>query len=91
MIIEVDGNIYEFKYFPFFRIKTNPDFHLYGMKLPSGAIEEVLVFDYEQPVNCLRSYSEFLIKEYVLEEDIVLTDKALKLKADLKELLKHED
>lgn len=71
-------------------MRQKSDYHAYGMKLPSGSIEEVMVFDLDNPLNSLKDYSEHLIREYVLEEDIMLTSRALELKQDLMELLKHE-
>ncbi len=91
MIISVDGNRYQFSYYPFFRMEQKDDFHVYGMRLPSGKIEDVLVFDMVRPLNSLREYAEFLIREYVLEEDDMLTPRAMDLKRELQELLGHEE
>lgn len=86
MRIELNSVLYSFKYFPFFKTETHEDFDIFCMRLPSGNIEEVIVFDKEAPMNCLRDYSEFLIKEYILEDDIMLTPRALEFKKDLIEL-----
>lgn len=85
-MIEVNGKTFHMLYYPFFRIETFEYFTTFGMRLPSGKIEEVVVFETETPTNALNDYCVFLIKEYVLEDDIMLTPRALQLKKDLMEL-----
>jgi hypothetical protein len=91
MIVEVDKVIYETTYFPFFRTEKHDDFEVWNLRLPSGNLEEVIVFEVATPLNCLTEYAEFLIREYVLEDDEMLTPRAIELKKDLEELFcKHE-
>lgn len=86
----VGNDLFEFRYYPFFRISKEQTYHKYGMRLPSGHIEKILVFDIQYPVFSLREYSAFLIKNYVLEDDDMLTTRAMKIKKDLMELLTNE-
>lgn len=86
MIVTVGQKRYELVYFPFFRKEAHEDFSIYGMRMPSGKIEEVLVFDVDDDIQELKTYCEFLIREYVLEEDIALTQQALEFKNDLMDL-----
>ena len=58
--------------------------------MPAGHIGKILVFDIQYPVFSLREYSAFLIKNYVLEDDDMLTTRAMKIKKDLMELLTNE-
>lgn len=90
-MIEVDGKRFKLSYYPFFRIKSKGNFAVFGMRLPSGQIKEVLVFNDESPIVALKEYCQFLVKEYVLEDDIMLTPKALELKTELMELFNELD
>jgi hypothetical protein len=89
MKVTVGNKVFETEFFPFFRTERNEDFEVWGLRLPSGKIEDVLIFDVVNPMKGLIEYAEYLIREYVLEEDIALTDKAIEFKTDLKELF-HE-
>ena len=86
MKITVDGVDYETQYFPFFRAENHDDFQVWNMRLPSGKIEEVLVLHTEKPMQSLTEYMEFLIREYILEDDEMLTPRAMEFKNELKEL-----
>jgi hypothetical protein len=86
MIVYINQTKFEMKYFPFFRKEDHQDFQIWGMKYPSGIIEEVIIFEKENYIDELKSYMQFLIEEYLLEEDIMLTPSAKKLKDDLREL-----
>lgn len=86
MQIEIEGILYTSIYYPFFKLKDKKGYSVYGMRLPSGNIEEVFVLDDSNVLDTLKEYTYFLLKEYMLEEDIMLSQKALLLKCDLKEL-----
>jgi hypothetical protein len=91
MIVEVDGVVYSAPYFPFFRVEQHEDFEVWNLRLPSGSLEEVLVFETQKPLACLTEHVEYLIREYVLEEEIMLTKRALDFKKELEELFcRHE-
>lgn len=91
MRVEVDGDIYEAIYFPYYRLEKNEWFSIYGIRYPSGFTEKVLVFDVDNHIKELKEYSVFLIKEYALEEDEMLTERAKRLKNDVKELFRRRD
>jgi hypothetical protein len=91
VILCVNEVNYSFVYYPYYRIKQDESFHLYGMRLPSGNIEHVRVLNIEHPIQALREFSEHLIREYVLEDDDMLTPKAQNFKNELKELLCYDD
>jgi len=86
MIVNVDGNEYESIYFPYYRLESNDNFSIWGIRYPSGLTEQVLVFDVDNHIAELKEYSRFLIKEYALEDDDMLTERARKLKQDVKQL-----
>jgi hypothetical protein len=87
MKITVDGVDYDTQYFPFFRRERHEDFEVWNMRLPSGKIEEVLVLEPETPMQSITEYMEFLIREYVLEDEEMLTPRAIEFKNELEELL----
>ena len=89
MHIEVNGKYFVASYFPFFRMEQHEDFDVWGMRLPSGQIEDVLVFEQEQPLISLTDCARFLINEYVMEDDDALTPRAIEFKRQLEELF-HE-
>ena len=91
MIVETNGVAYRTKYFPFFKIRESSDFDVYSMRLPSGISEEVLILDKENYYEALKEYLSYCIKEFVLEDDLMLTSKALCIKKDLIELLEIID
>lgn len=87
MIIEHENKRYETVYFPFFRIKQEDDFSIFGMRLPSGRIDEVMIFEDDVGyMDQLKAHTAYLLKEYALEEDIMLTQRALELKYDIRDL-----
>jgi hypothetical protein len=90
MEVEVNGANFIFSYYPYYRMKEGKGFYLYGMRLPSGNIEYVRVLDLEHPIKSLREFSEHVIKEYVLEDDNMLTPTAMAFKNELKEMLNYE-
>lgn len=90
MKVEVNGKQFVASYFPFFRAEQHEDFDVWGMRLPSGRIEDVLVFEQDQPLISLTDYTRFLINEYVIEDDDALTPRAIEFKRQLKELF-HEE
>lgn len=87
MQVEHDDKIYTTKYFPFFRIERNEYYQVFGIRYPSGSIEKVMVIDDDDNVfDELRNYLLFLIKEYICEDDIALTQYGQRLKGDVYEL-----
>ena len=86
MRVEYEGKIYETRYFPFFRIKRKDGFQVFGLRYPSGFIERVIVFDTPKYMEELHNYLVFLIKEYILEDDEMLTPYAKRLKEDIYDL-----
>lgn len=89
MRVTVGSNTYETRYFPFFLKEKTELFSVYTLRYPSGFIEEVLVFEQDEYMTELNAYLEFLIREYMLEDDIMLTPMAQRLKRDVYELF-HE-
>lgn len=86
MKIKIEGKTYETKYFPFFRSEVHPNFTIYTIRYPSGFVEEMLVFDDKNYMEELRTHLVFLLKEYGLEDDEMLTPFAQRLKKDVKDL-----
>lgn len=90
MKVTVKGKTYNTVYFPFFRIAgqttDKDDFMVFGLRYPSGAIEELVVFEPENRNAELREHLAFLLKEYALEEDEMLSPRAKELKRDVKNL-----
>jgi hypothetical protein len=86
MKINLNGKIYETKYFPFFRSESHQHFTIYTIRYPSGFVEEMLVFDDKNYMLELREHLVFLLKEYGLEEDDMLTPFAQRLKKDVRDL-----
>ena len=91
MILNVDSKQYDTRYFAFFRKEIHSDFEIWNMRLPSGNIEEVIVFEIEDPLNCLKEYMEYLIREFFLEDDDALTPKAVEFKKDLQNLIYEKE
>lgn len=89
MKVTIGTETYETRYFPFFLKEKKELFSVYTLRYPSGFVEEVLVFDQEDYMEGLRSYLVFLINEYMLEEDDMLTPMAQRLKKDVHDLF-HE-
>jgi hypothetical protein len=86
MKVQINNTTYESIYFPYYRLEYNDYFAIYGIRYPSGITEKVLVFDVDNHIKELEEYSKFLICEYALEDDEMLTERARKLKQDVKEL-----
>jgi hypothetical protein len=86
MKVIVNGILYESIYFPYYRLKQNEYFSVYGIRYPSGFTEKIFVFDIHNQMKELKEYSKFLITEYALEDDAMLTERAKRLKQDVKEL-----
>lgn len=86
MQVEYEGKVYTTQYFPFFRIKKRDGYQVFGLRYPSGAIERVIVFDTPDYMQELQNYLKFLIVEYILEDDEMLTPYAKKLKEDIRDL-----
>lgn len=86
MKVEVNNKIYETKYFPFFLKEKRGGLSIYTLRYPSGFIEKVIVVNEDDYIAELKEYLKFLITEYLLEEDIMLTQRALRLKKDVSDL-----
>lgn len=86
MKIKINDRVYETQYFPFFRSETHPQFTIYTLRYPSGYLEEMLVFDDDNYMAELREHLTFLLREYGLEDDDILTSYAQRLKKDVREL-----
>jgi hypothetical protein len=86
MQVEYEGKIYNTQYFPFFRIKRRDGYQVFGLRYPSGSIERVIVFDTPEYIQELQNYLKFLIVEYILEDDEMLTPYAKRLKEDIYDL-----
>jgi hypothetical protein len=87
MIVSVGKRIFETKYFPFFRQGQHEDYAVFGMRFPSGHIEEIVIFDEADYMEELKMHMEFLIQEYALEEDDMLTPRAMKMKLDILDMI----
>ena len=83
MEVEVDGIIYQTIYFPFFRKQQRNGYTLYGLRYPSGFIEDFAVMEGADYLEELRGQLRFLVKEYMLEDDEMLTPFAKRLKEDV--------
>ena len=90
MIVEYEGKSYRTSYYPFFRIRRGEGFDVYAITYPSGSFEEFLVFDVDNPRPALEDYLAHCIKEYLLEDDDMLTSRALRIKKDLSDMLEIE-
>lgn len=86
MKIKIDNIEYEPIYYPFYRIAKSKQFTTFGLRYPSGFIEHVIVFDDTNYMEELKGQLEYTLKEYGLEEDDMLTEKAMELKRDVRDL-----
>jgi hypothetical protein len=88
MNVIVNGRLFSASYFPFFRTYRGPDFDEWGIRLADGSISDVsvLVFDHTKTMAELYENARWLINEYVLEEDDMLTVDAQKIKKSLSEI-----
>jgi hypothetical protein len=90
MEVSYQGFIYKTQYFPFFRIKRKGGYQVFGLRYPSGTIERVIVSDTDSYLSELRDYLIFLIREYILEDDEMLTPYAQRLKRDIHDLFSRK-
>jgi hypothetical protein len=88
--VTIGTETYETKYFPFFLKEKRQDYSLYTLRYPSGNLDKVLVFDQDNYMEELRSYLKFIIQEYMLEDDDMLTVRAQELKRDICDLFDRE-
>jgi hypothetical protein len=86
MKITHNKKTYETIYYPFFRIDRQEDFDVYSLRLPSGSVEELIIFDKHTPSKELKAHLRFLLEEFALEEDDALTNTAKELKRDVRAL-----
>lgn len=86
MKVRVNDKIYETKYFPFFLKEKRGGISIYTLRYPSGFVEKVIVVNEHDYISELQEYLKFLITEYLLEDDILLTQRALRLKQDVSDL-----
>ncbi len=86
MKVCVNDRVYETKYFPFFLKEKRGGISIYTLRYPSGFVEKVIVVNEDDYISELQEYLKFLIKEYLLEDDIMLTPRALRLKQDVSDL-----
>lgn len=87
MLVEFEGVRYKTTYYPFFRTRRGNGFDVYNMHFISGITEELLVFEVDNPRPSLVNYLIYCIKEYLLEDDDMLTVRATQIKKDLGEML----
>ena len=90
MKVTIGTETYETKYFPFFLKEKRQDYSLYTLRYPSGNLDKVLVFDQDNYMEELRDYLKFLIREYMFEDDDMLTSRAKELKKDICDLFDRE-
>jgi len=86
MRVEYEGKIYDTLYFPFFRMRQTSSYHVFGLRYPSGRIEKVIVINPDNFIEELRRYLEYLIREYMREDDEMTTPRVKKLKKDVYDL-----
>lgn len=86
MKVTIGTETYETRYFPFFLKEKRQNYSLYTLRYPSGNTDKVLVFDQDNYMEELRDYLKFIIKEYMLEDDDMLTSRAQQLKRDVYDL-----
>jgi hypothetical protein len=91
MIIEAGGKRFVASYFPFFRSERHEDFDVWSIRLADGSVSEtsILIFDSKNPLPELHENARWFINEYVLEDDIALTKRAIEIKQQLMEIF-HE-
>ena len=90
MKVTIGTETYETRYFPFFLKEKRQDYSLYTLRYPSGNLDKVFVFDQDNYMEELRSYLKFIIQEYMLEDDDMLTVRAQELKRDICDLFDRE-
>jgi len=64
-------------------------YQIFGIRYPSGFIERLFVLDTDNPIPELKQYLIFLIQEYMMETDELLTPFGKKLKEDIHALFKE--
>lgn len=84
--IYIDDIKYESAYFPFFKISSCKDFAIFGLRYPSGKIDDVIIYNQENFMIECHKHLEYILREYALEEDDMLTKKAKDLKQDVRVL-----
>lgn len=67
-------------------MKQTNDYHIFGLRYPSGRIDKVIVINPKNYLPELRQYLEYLIKEFLLEDEVSLPPRRKKLKDDVHEL-----
>ena len=90
MKVTIGTETYETRYFPFFLKEKRQDYSLYTLRYPSGNLDKVLVFDQDNYMEELRDYLKLIIREYMLEDDDMLTPRAQELKKDICDLFDRE-
>jgi len=86
MRVEYEGKIYDTLYFPFFRMRQYSSYQVFGLRYPSGRIEKVIVINSDNFIEELRRYLQYLIREYMREDDEMTTSRVKKLKEDVYDL-----
>lgn len=86
MRINLGEKTYQTVYFPFFRIKEHAHYTIYGIRYPSGNIERLFVDSRSDRIECFREYLKYLIQDFMMEDDDVLTEHGRKIKEDVYEL-----
>lgn len=86
MKITYNKKTYETIYYPFFRVDRQEDFDVYTLRLPSGNVEEIIIFDKAVPRKELKAHLHFLLEQFAFEEDEMLTTTAMELKKDVRQL-----
>lgn len=90
MKITINNKNYETVYFPFFRMYEKETYSCYGLRYPSGMIEEFIVYNDSNYMSELKKHLEFMVREYMLEDDDMLTPKAKELKEDVCRLFNYK-
>lgn len=87
MRVEYEGKIYNTLYFPFFRMRQYSGYQVFGLRYPSGRIEKVIVINQDNFIEELRRYLQYLIREYMRDDDDeMITPRVKKLKEDVHDL-----
>ena len=86
MKIVHEGVEYNTAYFPFFRVSKDEEYSEYCIRYPSGITDTVLIVDEDEKYKEFETHLLYLLREYALEEDDALTERARRLKDDVKRL-----
>lgn len=76
------NKLYKTIYYPFYKTEKDDNIEQYGIRYPSGRLE---TFYINHP-NGLKQYLEMMIEQYLLEDDISLTQHGLEIKQDVRTL-----